>query len=247
MTGRPVKYEFRIDAFTPENLPMARLAEYMADLAVLLGNVENVHFVRLRKGSTVLVHAIEWEAAPKVEERIRAVRLNEGPPDAMKAFRAIDHRLASDNAIGRLVSPTKAKVIEFPGRSRPASAAYGPFTQPGSFDGVPIVIGGKDDPVPVHLQEGDKIHLCHASRAVARRLAVHLFESVVRVTGTGRWHRDPDGVWIMDRFTITDFHTLEDEPLGDTVARLRAAAGAAEPEDVLGELDKIRHGTNRVQ
>jgi hypothetical protein len=247
MTGKPVKYEFRIDAFTPESLPMARLAEYMADLAVLLGNVEKVHFVRLKKGSTVLVHAIEWEAAPKVDERIRAVRLQEGPPDAMKAYRAIDRRLASDNAIGRLVSPTQAKVIEFPGRSRQASAAYGPFTQPGSFDGVPIVIGGKDDPVPVHLQEGDEVHLCYASRELARRLAKHLFVSVVRVTGNGRWHRDSDGVWAMDRFTITDFQTLEDDQLVDTVARLRAAAGVAEPEDVLGELEKIRHGSNRVQ
>lgn len=247
MAGRSVQYEFRINAFTPETLPMGRLAEYMADLAVLLGNAEKVHFVRLKKGSTVLVHAIEWEAAPKVEEQIRAVRLNEGPPDAMKAFRAIDHRLASDNAIGRLISPTKAKLLEFPGRSRPASAAYGPFTQPGSFDGVPIVIGGKDDPVPVHLQEGDTIHLCYAAREIAKRLAAHLFVSVMRVTGAGRWHRDPDGVWIMDRFTITDFRALEDEQLGDTVAKLRAAAGVAESEDVLDELDKIRHGTNRVQ
>jgi len=247
MAGKPVKYEFRIDAFTPETLPMARLAEYMDDLAVMLGNLEEVHFVCLKKGSTVLVHAIEFEAVPKVEEQIRAVRSNEAPPEAMKAYRAIDHRLASDNAIGRLISPTKAKLLEFPGRSRPASAVYGPFTQPGTFDGIPIMIGGKDDPVPVHLQESDTIHLCYAAREIAKRLAAHLFVSVIRVTGTGRWRRDPDGVWIMDRFTITDFHALEDEQLADTVAKLRAAAGVAESEDTLDELDKIRHGTNRVQ
>lgn len=247
MTGKPVQYEFRIDVFTPETLPMARLAEYMADLAVLLGNVEKVHFVRLKKGSTVLVHAVEWEAAAKVVERIRAVKQSEAPPDAMKAYRSIDHMLASDNAIGRLMAPSRSSVIEFPGRSRPASAAYSPFTQPGTFDGIPIMIGGKTDPVPVHLEEGDTIHLCYAPRAIAKRLAAHLFASVVRVTGDGRWHRDPDGMWIMDRFNITNFSSLRDESLGEAVAKLRTAAGAPEPEDVLAELDKIRHGSNRVQ
>jgi hypothetical protein len=31
------EYRFRIDAFTPETMPMARLAEYMSQLAQLLG------------------------------------------------------------------------------------------------------------------------------------------------------------------------------------------------------------------
>jgi hypothetical protein len=247
VTGKPIQYEFRIDAYTPDTLPMARLAEYMADLAILLGNVEKVHFVRLKKGSTVLVQTVEWEAAPKVAERIRAVKLSEAPPDAMKAYREIDQRLASDNAIGSLTVPLQGNIIEFPGRSRPTSASYGPFSQPGVFDGIPIMIGGKTDPVPVHLEEGDVIHLCHASRAIAKRLAAHLFVSVVRVIGNGRWHRDPDGIWVMDRFNITDFSLLRDETLGEAVSRLRIAAGNPEPEDVLAELENIRHEPNRVQ
>ena len=109
------------------------------------------------------------------------------------------------------------------------------------------MIGGKADPVLVHLEEGDTIHLCQASRALAKRLAEYLFVSAVRVTGNGRWHRDPDGMWILDRFNITDFSPLRDESLGEAVARLRTAAGEPEPEDVVAELDKIRHGSNRVQ
>ncbi len=247
MTGKRVEYEFRIDAFTPDTLPMARLAEYMADLAVLLGNVEKVHFVRLKKGSTVLVHAVEWEAAPKVVEQIRAVKQSEAPPEAMKAYRSIDHRLASDNAIGRLIGPTRKKLIEFPGRSRSASAVYGPFTQPATLDGIPIMIGGKGDPVPVHLEEGETTHLCLASRDLARRLAAFLFVSAVRVTGKGRWHREADGIWVMDRFTIDEFNPLGEESLGESVARLRSAAGSPESEDVLAKLDHIRHVSGGVQ
>lgn len=247
MTGKPIQYEFRIDAFTPDTLPMARLAEYMSDLAVLLGSSEKVHFLRLKKGSTVLVHNVEWEAAPKVVERIRAIKRSEGPPDAMKAYGSIDRRLASDNAIGCLITPSQDKVIEFLGRSRPESAAYGPFTQSGTFDGIPIMIGGRIGPVPVHLEEGDIIHLCYSSRAIAKRLAAHLFVSSVRVTGNGRWHRDPDGIWVMDRFTIGDFSPLGDETLEEAVAKLRTAAGKPESEDVISDLKKIRHGSDRVQ
>ena len=247
MIKKPINYEFKIDAFTPQTLPMARLAEYMSDLALLLGNPEKVHFVRLKKGSTVLVHQIEWEAAPKVNERIRAVRLSEAPPDAMKAYGSIDRRLASDNAIGYLLAPSQQKVIEFPGRSKPATGTYGPFSQPGTLDGIPIMVGGKLDPVPVHLEEGDIIHSCYALRGTAKRLAAHLFVSTVRVTGNGRWHRDSDGIWIMDRFMITDFSLLTDESLGEAVAKLRDDAGVTENQDVLSELDKIRHGSDRVQ
>lgn len=247
MPRRPIQYKFKIDAFTPETLPMARLAEYMADLAVLLGNEEKVHFVRLEEGSTVLVHAVEWEAGPKVVERIRSIKRAEAPPEAMGAYRSIDHRLACDNAIGRLVSPARENLIEFPGRSRPAFQTYGPITQQETIDGIPIMIGGKTDPVPVHLEEGDVVHLCYASRAVAKRLAEHLFATLVRVTGNARWHRDPDGIWIRDRFTIADFSLLTDEPLEDVVARLQTAAGPQESDDVLRTLDKIRHGSKRIQ
>ncbi len=56
------EYRFVIDAYSPETLPMSRLAEYMTDLARLFGTAERVHFVRLEAGSTVLVQRVEPEA-----------------------------------------------------------------------------------------------------------------------------------------------------------------------------------------
>ena len=49
MPGEEI-YEFYIDAFTPETVPMARLAGYMADFAELLGHREHVHFGKLKQG-----------------------------------------------------------------------------------------------------------------------------------------------------------------------------------------------------
>src|SRR5262245_31363298 len=85
--GKSDKYEytFKIDAYSPQTMPLARLAEYLRDIATLFGESERVHLIRIRKGSTVPVLLIEREAEPKVRERLDAVRRNDGPPEAMRA------------------------------------------------------------------------------------------------------------------------------------------------------------------
>jgi hypothetical protein len=77
-------YEFRISAFTPSSIPMARLAQYMAELASLLGNSENVHFASLKKGSVRVVARVANEAAPKVSLRVNSARDPTGPPEVGK-------------------------------------------------------------------------------------------------------------------------------------------------------------------
>ena len=103
---RRYQYVFKIDAaFTPSTIPMARLAEYMSKIAAMLGNQEKVHFVRLESGSTVLVNEVEHEAFPKVRDRVKAIRANEGPDIGQKAFREINTLLARDNASAELIPP----------------------------------------------------------------------------------------------------------------------------------------------
>lgn len=242
MKRERLEYRFHIDAYTPETLPMARLAEYLADLARFLGNPEAVHLIDIEEGSTVLVQIIDWEAEPKVTERIRGVKTGTAPKDAMDAYRELDRKLGKDNASAELRADQQ-KLIEFPGRKQ-MPAVYGPFAQQGTLDGVPIVVGGRSDPVPVHLEDGDVVHNCLASRQVAKKIADHLFTSVIRAQGTGRWHRDEEGNWIMDSFRIADFDILSNKPLKEVVADLRAIPGSEWKtfDDPLSELDRLRHG-----
>lgn len=237
------RYRFEIDAFSPETIPMSRLAEYLADLATMLGNKEQVHFVELDEGSTVVVHDVEWEAAPKVRERIHAVQTEDAPDDATRAFRQIDNRLEEDNASGVLVEPKGRRVIEFPGRKKPQRVVYGPFNQEGTLDGVLIRIGGEEEIVPVHLmEEPGRIHMCRANHQTARSLAPYLFGSPLRVSGKGRWFRDREGVWEMKRFTIKAFDVLREDTLKTAVDRLRGIDSALKRmEDPLGELEDLRH------
>jgi hypothetical protein len=98
-TGRTdgTEYQFRIDAYSPATIPMARLAQYMAELAVLFGERDSVHFRGLTKGSTILNARIDREAVPKVRDRVMAVRAGAGDP--MRAFHALNKLLRADNAV----------------------------------------------------------------------------------------------------------------------------------------------------
>ena len=236
------EYRFVISAYSPDTLPMLRLAEYMADLARLLGTAEQVHFVRIKAGSTVLVQRVEPVAAQEVSKRLRGLEDNSAPQDAISAFMMLNRRLAAADATGSLHDGAAAEVVRFPGREQPKPLTFGAFNQPGVLDGVLIRIGGRDDTVPVHLRDGETIHLCNATRDLARRLAVHLYGPVLRVHGEGQWERDADGAWLMRRFTIARFEELDDAPLGTVVERLRGVTGSRwkEIDAPLAELRRLR-------
>ncbi len=118
------EFYFRIDAFTPSTIPMARLAEYMAGLAVILGEPASVHFVKLQRGSTILVHRVQSEAVPKVRDRARAVRRGDAPRDALRAYENINNMLLADNGTGELKErDAEAVIIPFPGERRARTRA----------------------------------------------------------------------------------------------------------------------------
>jgi hypothetical protein len=227
MSGPRRRYRFVIDeSFTPDTLPMWRLAEYMTELADLLGEKPYVHFVALESGSAALVQEIEHEAYPKVRVRVHDVKRGEGPLDARRAYETINRKLADDNASGALVEELEpnaplARVLEFPGRKRYVEAEYGPLTQAGTLQGVVIVVGGESDPVPIHLEDQDQVYLCRAKRPLAKELATYIFGQPVRVEGNGRWLRDETGTWVLKTFTIASFMPLEDETLSTVIAKLR--------------------------
>ncbi len=238
---------FYIDAYAPDTMPMAKLADYMADFAALLGREHAVHFAGLEPGSTKLAARVDFEDVPKVTARLRDIARANPPKDAAKLFAQVDARLADDNATGRIFvaddtgQPT-TELLAFPGRNRPKSPSFGPFTQDGTLDGLLIAIGGKDETVPLRLQNGETIYTnCDTTRAVARDLAKHLFEPI-RIHGTGRWTREEDGTWTLIRFKVHRFDVLGKNALRDTVTNLRAVKGSHwhEMNNPLAELAAMR-------
>lgn len=239
--GGGTEYRFKIDAYSPETIPMARLAQYMGELALLLGERNAVHFRRLTKSSTNLHARVDREAAPKVRDRVAAVRAGDASGEPLRAFQALNKLLRDDNAVGILRDDTpRGIVIKFPGREI-AEEKFASIRQQGSVDGIVTGIKGKDETISITIQsEGQQISGCETNRAIAKQLGAKLFEPV-RLFGRGRWSRDADGVWSLLHFKIESFEALQDTPLTSALARLREIP-TEWGDDAYTEISGMRQG-----
>jgi hypothetical protein len=222
---------------------MSRLAEYLSDLAVLFGEESGVHLIAIEGGSTCPVMLVDWEAEPKVVDRITKARNKEGPEEAIRAVENIDFRLLRDNATADLLNPTRNKLIEFEGARRPKPIEWPSINQAAELYGIPIAVGGKGDPVPIHLLDGTNEQYLLAERSKAKEIAIHLFSATLRVTGRGRWRKLPTGAWDLERFIIEDFEVTKTVSFDEAIADLRGIdATWKRLEDPLTVLEDIRTG-----
>lgn len=237
------RFVFVLDGFTPDTLPMARLAEYLADLANLLGEKERVHFKTVEDGSAGLAYDVEAVAVPKVKERVRGARVADSQSEERRAFENIDHRLRKDNTPATLREDTitGAAILHFPGPTREVDPEYGPFNEQASLQGRVINVGGKRNIVNVNIQDGERIYYCEASRDVALQLAPLMFNHDLRVHGTGRYFRNADGEWEMSSFRISQFDKLDTKPLSEVVEKLRAVTKKVGlGKDIIAQLGDLR-------
>ena len=187
----------------------------------------------------MLVHEIEEDAIPAVEDRVKAVRGGRGPNPANEAFHRINGYLAEDDARALLQEgDSNSHILVFPGsaESRPALA---PVKQSGSVSGVVVRVGGIGTRIPVQLaSHGKQTTGCHADKTTAKKLGRHLFEPV-RLYGEGQWSRGTDGAWEVDRFKIDRFEPLDGAKLSDVLSKLRAVA-ANWDDDMYLDMEAIR-------
>jgi hypothetical protein len=223
---------------------MGRLAEYLSELAKLMGTPERVHFANLKKGSAVVTAYVEQQAVPKVRQRVTQAKEREAPADVQKPYKKLNELLRNDNARGDL-KVGDAKILQFPGRDEPRDERIGPFNEHTEIDGVLQRIGGIDQTAHAWLQDSDgRDWFCIVSRDTARRLAQHLYGRAIRVSGAGRWQRNEEGKWELISMRVSDFRVLNDDELPTLVGRLRAVEGSGwrEIEDPLAVLMDVREG-----
>ena len=234
------EYTFKIDAFTTDTLPMARFAKYLNELCTILGEPASVHFVRLEDGCVAFVHKVDYEAIPKVEESVNAVKRGEGTVVQMDAYRRVNRMLVEDNTNGVLCEDKKREIMRFPGKQE-EKAKITSLLQQGEIDGEMVRIGGTKDIVYVTLAvEGKetKSNIC-VRRDVAKKLAKHLFD-YVRLFGQARWERSEHGEWSLTSFQVDRFEVLPETTLSQTVIALRGLEGEW-GENALHEILESRH------
>ncbi len=115
----------------------------------------------------------------------------------------------------------------------------------GTIHGEVIRVGGPNKWVPVLVQtEGEALAGCWADRVMAKQLASRIFEQV-RLHGTGKWDRTAEGKWVLREFVIERFEPLTDEPLSDTLQRIRAIN--AFTDTTVDDVDFLRNGPPEKQ
>ena len=218
------EYKFKIEAYTPDTLPMARCASYLAELSTILGETASVHFVKVAAGCAQLVHRIDIDAEPKVREHTLAVAKGTGTASQMRAYHRVNKMLLEDNGTGALVQG-KTKVLLFPGGSEEETVNFTSIHQRGEINGEIIRVGGSDEIMSniLLMVEGRVISNCHAKRSIAKDLGKYLFEPV-RLFGEGRWSRN-EGEWDLENFVVDRFEALEEKSLSETVIALRGLKG----------------------
>ena len=238
-------YSFTIsESYTPQTIPLDRLAAYIAGVARLLGESANVHLDTIEEGSVAIRVRVEEHARPKVRDRVHAIRSGSAPKEALKAYNDLDEMLRKDNAVGTLTGDAQDVVVPFPGKRRPEPVIFGPFRQAGHIDGRVYRIEGKDETKHVGVRDGDRDYgSLVTTEAVALRLRHVLWDRMLRFHGVGSWIRHGNGAWELKTFRINDFEALDDASLEDVVKRLRAVPGSGLPEvpDAVQRLLADRH------
>jgi hypothetical protein len=242
------KITFVIDGFTPDTLPIGRLAEYLKNFAALVGAENDVHFERVGKGSAALISNAPETLIPQVRGRIQTAPLGGGSPEAVRAFTTLKAMLYQDKTTGR-IKEEKRKILEFP---RPEIADFGTVSEEGELEGIVIRIGGKDETIHVHILDGEQVHICVTNRTIAKELRDYLleFDRPIRVFGKGKWTRDENGTWALNEFRIASHDTLNGDDLLLVLEKLRRIPGSrwGKINDPLAELDRIRKGpSDKVQ
>lgn len=216
-------FDFRITNGQPNTFPMGRLARYLDKLATLLGDPAHVHLLAVNKGSVMPKIAIDSIVKDKVLGRLQEVN----NPEIQKIKKEINKMLVEDNATATFkFHKVGGVVMHFEGVKAPICEAITVHEQ-SELEGTIILVGGKDNSVPVWLRAADDvIYKCKTiDKITAKKLAEFLFGDIIRVSGQAKWLRTQMGVWELESFTIQAFETLNQEPISQVIEKLRHIDG----------------------
>jgi len=239
----PKALYFKIENWNPRTLPMAKLAEYLQHLSTLLGSEKSVHFMEVEEGSAKCAMEVDEAEEPRISNRVREASKGIGNREAILAANAITAMLEEEKGGAELEWDDGTVIFEFHGRRIEVEETFGPFWQEGSIDGFLVKVGGYDATVPVHILHDGSHTICNTTQPIAKELGHQLYENV-RLFGKGRWYRNADGQWELQKFDISSFQVLNSDSLLDAVARLRAIPNdLINSDDPIALMEKIRRGS----
>lgn len=239
MTGF-IEYRFRIIGPSPETMPMARLATYMAELARLFGSEDKIHFDRIEDSSVGMVALVPGEDVATVSPRIRAAARNDNQTGAMGPFRQLNKLLGEDGWKAELPLPQGGELIQFPGTPR-GEKVLRRIQQPTTIRGRLVRIEGSSDPVKIGLDIDGRLSARVSFPAASIQDLARHFHHHVSVTGEGSWRRDEDGNWSLEHLRAVSFEPLDESSLLTVIGKMRELMPSGEGAEIVSAVDALRH------
>jgi hypothetical protein len=233
---------FKIEGTTPQTLPMSELADVLKKLAILYGNEQAVHFMKVEDGSATCIAEVEENAEPEVIQRTRNAAKGQGPKEAIENYEGVYEFLEAKDWRAEVVSDSGDLVVEFVPRREQQQPVIGPIWQEGVLDGLLTRIEGIDQTIHVTLLSEHR-RKAQMNPDLGRKIRGYFLEPI-RLIGRGKWFRTAEGKWELEKFIADDFDVPDGASLPEVVARLRAIPenDLTKLSDPLGEIRKIRHG-----
>jgi hypothetical protein len=226
--AREWDYSLHIGGVTHESLGMARLAEYIARFAELLGSEARPVFAGTVRGSVVVRARDRNEIPALTRARMRDAATNDETP-ARAPYQRIAQLLLADGARGKVLDRANATVIEFP-RQRPAATLAREYTvnDVAEVDGVVVGVEGVDDTAHLRLLDqatGKTTNINVRDMNLAREAAAQFRGMIIRVRVHGTWRRDADGQWLPQMLYADGIEQLDQSDALTSFRALRAIPG----------------------
>lgn len=221
-------YALRIGGVTFETLGMARLAEYMARFAELLGPEARPTFAGAIKGSVVLRAKDRGPAAALTRTRMRTAANDETAP-ARAPYEKLARLLRDDCARGSVVDKNEKNVIVFP--LSPAKELRDErefiISDKADLDGVVVGVEGIDDTAHLGLQDPSTLVVYRIQvrdMRLAREAAGFFRGEVIRVKVHGTWRRDGRG-WHPHSLYADAIERLDQSTAAEVFGQLHSIQG----------------------
>ena len=239
------EFKWILEGYTPDTLPMARLSEYMQQLAALLGQQSSVHFVRIDKKCVSLVSKVDGILpSQKVRERVAGVRSGKAPRDAVRAFEAMNVMVADDGG-SALLKQGGATIIRFPGSKFTIDKRV-EINDLGSVVGQLYMLAQSRDGFQARIRpDRNTVLFCAVNADMARKMKGLLF-GPVRAFGRGLWRRESAGHWAIVDLDILDVVPVEDRTLRHVIDEIRDL-DIEWSDDPLGYLSDINEESGLIQ
>lgn len=219
-------YMLRLPERNPEQIRLDRLADYMRELALLLGLENDPKFAGIKRASTGLRAKVPARKRDRAWKRIQTAKYR---PDSRPAkhLQKIEEMMGEDSIRSGQLLDHEGKLLYLFKSDEPNTVERQAIKQFGEVDGVVTGVVGADDTMHLHLRDclSRDLRIVIRSESLARELLTHFRQGQVRVRVHGTWIRTDSG-WIpeVNRCYVDGFEVLDETPAVDLLEQIASVA-----------------------